>query len=134
MRKIISIFSLIFFIFSCTDKKPEFKLNGITEIHITDKESGLSHTEKDKQLIGEFLKVFDGQPESFNCTPAGTISFIENEMIRLTVEYSTDGADCKFLILDENGKKSGYRMRYQVGMYLSELFYELKKKDDNKYK
>ncbi len=81
-----------------------------------------------KSLIKDFNKVLNGKNEPVNCTPSGqVVFFVDGSVIYATlfsIDVSGGENDCVFLMLENRG----WRMTYNVGMYLSETYGELKKK------
>lgn len=76
-------------------------------------------------------RVLDGKATPMTCKPTGSIIFYIDDAVVYGLEFSTDatGADeeCQYLMF---GNK-GWRLTYNIGMYLDEDFYSINKKNES---
>jgi len=131
MMRLIIVVLLV--LFSCTNKSIQSKIEDVDRIEIIDKESNFSHIETRKEVIQGFKEVLKVEPEPTDCVPQGTILFKKGDKAKLQVGYYKDASACTFLIVDNNGKKIGYRLSYNTLVYLGVYFQELKKQNDGRH-
>ncbi len=127
--RLLLIFTL--FIFSCSSREnSQFIKANKVEIAYYNNGDTLRTIGILKNLMIDIEKVLDGKETSMTCKPTGHIVFYIDDAVVYGLEFSTDatGADdeCQYLML----KNKGWKLTYNVGMYLDEEFHTLKKKNE----
>lgn len=125
-----SIAIVVLILFSCTHKSIRSKIGDADRIEVVDLESKFSHTDTMKEVVMGFKEVLDGKPEPTDCEPQGNVLFKKGDNTRLQVGYYKDASACAFLIVDNGGEKTGYRLSHNVLAYLGVYFQQLKKQHD----
>lgn len=126
MIRLMGIVLLV--LLSCTNKSIQTRINDVDRIEVIDKETNFSHTDTSAFVVKGFKEVLEGPPELTNCSPQGSILFKKGDQVKLRVGYYKDETACSLLIIEENGKKTGYRLSFNTLAYLGLYFQDLKKK------
>lgn len=111
---------------SCTSKNSIHKASSF-EVTFYNNGDTLKEVSTSDTLIKRFGEVLDGNTETLPaCSAIGQIDFYKNDELVETVGISGTTGECVHLFI---GKRS-WKMTYNIGMYLSELHYYLKKEDE----
>lgn len=125
------LLSISLFIFSCSSRE-SCKFSNANKIEITYYNNGdtLKADTVTQMLAVDVKKVLDKKAVITTCLPTGRIVFYKDEIVVYSLDFSTDATgaanECQYLML----KNKGWKLTYQVGMYLDEEFYSLKKKNE----
>jgi hypothetical protein len=118
----------ILFVFSCTSKSEgtEVRADRIEMLFFNGGDT-LRESSTSKDIFRNFNEVLMGKTYPTKCKPTGSVLFFLNDSVVNSASFSTDATggdnDCQFLILNDKALK----LTYNIGMYLDETFYSLKK-------
>lgn len=76
---------------------------------------------KDKQLLADIDRVFNGPGTDCNCKEDGYITLHEKDTVTIiNFAIGVNQDSCQYFMTEEGGKKKCYKLTYNIGMYLSE--------------
>lgn len=120
----VSILSIV----SCSPKK-QSAVDSADSIVLTFFNGGdtLMKSVTSKNIIKDFRTVLGGKMQEVKCSASGAVAFYSGNALVYSVYFSTDATgsndNCQYLMLDDKG----WRLTYNVGMFLDETFSNLKR-------
>lgn len=134
MIRIIAILAV--WLIACNSKSnSNSKVNKYTAVFQTADSIGISYRfadstttiistiyKKDKDLLADIADVFNSKETNCSCASNGYINVYSKDTIALNIRFAieSDGKDCAYLLVKEDGKEKCYVLTYRIGMYLSE--------------
>ncbi|MDP4261888.1 MAG: hypothetical protein Q8941_05100 [Bacteroidota bacterium] len=128
-----SMMAVLLLLFSCTGKDIPSRINDADRVEIIDTKTNFSHIETKPEIIREFKKAFENPAEPTDCSPQGTILFRNGNKTVFKAGYYKDASACDFFIVEEGGKKMGYRYSYNILAYLGVYFQKLKQEHNARH-
>lgn len=118
---------VLLFLVSCTSKSIQSIIMEADRVEIIDTETNFSYTETRKEVVQEFKNAFNNPAGPVDCVPQGTVLFRKGDETLFRAGYYKDASACNMFIVEDGGKKTGYRYNYNVLVYLGVYFQNLKK-------
>jgi hypothetical protein len=111
---------------SCSGNGYKIKDAEKVEIFFKTEDSVLHYIDTSRELINTFRKVLDGKIEERKCPTMGEIRFLSKDTVLFEAGFSISGdkEGCQQLMAGEKA----WKLTYKAGMYLSETFADLRKK------
>jgi|GEM_PF-6820341 len=85
---------------------------------------------KDKEILNLIDMVLAEENEICNCKNTGLLGLYKSDSLLLNVWISTGGTggskNCEYLMINEGSKQRCFRISYRLGMYLDELYNDIK--------
>ena len=128
------IFFYIVYSLACNKKTANSGKIYFDKITLTYHTMALDHEigEVDKRTVNSFNRIFEQSSCDCDCIPTGKVRFYLKDSMILDAEFATSNSgsnnECQFLIVYEGGDKKCYQLNYSTGMFLDEIYNELRKR------
>ena len=137
MCTVMRLILLSLFFFGCSGKKEKHSqfhalLMSADETHIAFNYEKTTSVviRKEKEILNLIDIVLSGESEICNCRNTGLLGLYKDDSLLLNVWISTSGTGgsdkCEYLMINEGNRQSCYRISYSLGMYLDELYNDIK--------
>jgi hypothetical protein len=126
MKNIQRLLILALIVASCTSKK---NIDSATALEVVFFNNGdtLRYGSADDTLLKHFREVLDGRVGQLPiCKGVGQVNFYKNDELVYAVGVTETNNECSHLFV---GTRS-WKMTYNIGMYLSELYNNLKEENE----
>lgn len=85
---------------------------------------------KEKEILNLLDIALSGKSEICKCNYTGLLGLYKRDSLLMNVWISTNGTggteNCEYLMINEGNSQRCYKMTYRLGMYLDELYNEIK--------
>lgn len=137
MCTVMRLILLSLFFFGCSGKKEQHSqfhslLMSADETHIAFNYEKTTSVviRKEKEILNLIDIVLSGESEICNCRNTGLLGLYKDDSLLLNIWISTSGTggsdNCEYLMINEGNRQSCYRISYSLGMYLDELYNDIK--------